>query len=84
MVQFKVPVLEPSHGEFLNHEFARINTNGEGSVLWMIRGRVSDRLRQEGFLQAGTGCFWAEAEKGARPEGAVIRKKTFDNMKSVE
>ena len=50
----------------------------------MINGRVSDRLRQEGFLQAGARCFWAEAEKGARPEGTVIRKKTFDNMKSVE
>ena len=50
----------------------------------MIKDQVSDRLRQEGFLQAGTGCFWAEAEKGALPEGTVIRKKTFDNMKSVE
>ena len=44
VVQFKVPVLEPGHGEFLNHEFARINTNGEGSVLWMIKGQANGHL----------------------------------------
>ena len=44
VVQFKVPVLEPGHGEFLNHEFARINTNGEGAVLWMIKGQANGHL----------------------------------------
>ena len=32
--------LEPGHGEFLNHEFSRINTNGEGAVVWMIKGEA--------------------------------------------
>ena len=36
--------LEPGHGEFLNHEFSRINTNGEGAVVWMIKGEAGDCL----------------------------------------
>jgi len=48
VVQFKVPVLDSGHGEFLNHEFARINANREGSVVCMTKGQVIDRLSSYG------------------------------------